>query len=128
MNFYYEKKTKKTLDQTLEALKKNLSDHSFGVLWELDFKDTLLSKGLEFDKEIKVLEVCNPARAQEVLNEYLDAGYVLPCKMVVYEEDDYVHIGMVSPIKLIDLLEHDALKEIGDDIEKELKAAIDATI
>lgn len=40
MNIVYEKVTDKTVDKAVEALENNLKEHSFGVLWKMDFKET----------------------------------------------------------------------------------------
>jgi uncharacterized protein (DUF302 family) len=68
MDIKYEVKINKSFDEAVESLKKSLSENKFGVLWELNFKDKLREKGLEFDTNFKILEVCNPVQAKEVLS------------------------------------------------------------
>ncbi|MBS4538243.1 DUF302 domain-containing protein [Clostridium sp. D2Q-11] len=125
MKMIYEVETKKLFSEAVESLKESLSNNNFGVLWELNFKDKLEEKGLEFDNNFKIFEVCNPKQAKEVLERHLEVGYFLPCKIVIYEKDDSVKIGMLKPSELIDIMDDQELSKIGAEVEKELKTAID---
>lgn len=126
MNINYKVKTEKTFPEALESIKASLSERGFGVLWELNFKEKLQEKGLAFERNFKVLEVCNPKQAKEVLDQNIEAGFFLPCKMVVYEERDSVVLGMVNPTALIGLLDDADLSTAAANVETTLKAAIDA--
>src|SRR5665648_702802 len=101
MDINYKVQTNKSFERTIEDLKESLSNHNFGVLWELNFKDKLKEKGLDFDKNFKILEVCNPNQAKKVLEENIEVGFFLPCKIVVYEDSGSVFIGMPKPTELI---------------------------
>ena len=105
-NIKYEVVTSKSFDEATTSLVKSLEERKFGVLWKLNFKDKLKEKGIEFDRNFMVLEVCNPQKANEVLSKHIDVGYFLPCKLVVYEDRSTVKIGMINPEMLIGLLNH----------------------
>ena len=75
-----------------------------------------------------ILEVCNPKQAKEVLEENIQIGYVLPCKMVVRREGDKTYIGMTSPEVLIGLFEGSDLKEVAKKVEESLKNSIEASL
>nr|WP_300003344.1 DUF302 domain-containing protein [Tissierella sp.] len=128
MNIFFEKSTDKTLEEAIESLKANLKENSFGVLWELNFKDKLEEKGLEFKDDFVVLEVCNPKQAKEVLEKNIHIGYVLPCKMVVRSEGDKTFIGMTSPEALIGLFNEEELNEVAKNVAQTLKDSIEASI
>jgi uncharacterized protein (DUF302 family) len=128
MDLKYEVKTSKDFSAAVEDLKKALSANGFGVLWELNFKDKLAEKGLDFEQNFKVLEVCNPKQAKEVLERQIEVGYFLPCKMVVYEKDNSVFMGMTLPTALIGMLEQENLLNIAQDVEKVLKKALNEAI
>ncbi len=98
------------------------------MLFELNFKDKLKEKGLEFDSNFKILEVCNPVQAQEVLSRNIEVGYFLPCKMVVYEKEGSVHIGMIKPTELIQMIGSEEIVGISRDIENVLKKSIDDAV
>lgn len=55
---------------------------------------------------------------------YIGVGYFLPCKMVVYEDDASVKIGMIKPTQLVDMVQNDALSKIVIEVENSLKSAI----
>lgn len=127
MDISYKLKIDKSFEKAVEALKKSLNNHRFGVLWELNFKDKLQEKGLDFDRNFKILEVCNPSQAKQVLEKHIEVGYFLPCKMVVYEDNGSVYIGMLKPTVLIGMINDNELSNIVAEVEYELKAAIDDT-
>jgi uncharacterized protein (DUF302 family) len=126
--FDYTVHTSKSINEAIASLEQNLKDEKFGVLWMFDIKDKLNEKGLEFTKEFKVLEVCNPFEAQRVLIENELAGYFLPCKIVVFNREDKTMIGMPRPTSLINMLNNDKLKELAKDIEERLIKCIDNSI
>ncbi|WHX98772.1 DUF302 domain-containing protein [Neobacillus sp. DY30] len=118
--FDYTVISEKTIEGAIQSLEESLKEEKFGVLWMFDIKEKLQEKGLEFSKEYKVLEVCNPVEAQRVLIENEMAGYFLPCKMVVYEYDGKTKIGMPKPTALISMLNDEKMKNFAEDIENRL--------
>ena len=128
MNIFYEKKTDKSLDEAIKSLEENLIENGFGVLWQLNFKDTLKEKGLEFKDDFVVLEVCDPKQAKEVLERNIHIGYVLPCKMVVRIEDNETYMGMTSPEVLIGLFDEPDLEEVAKEVSETLKKVIESSI
>ena len=127
MDIKHKVKTDKSYEGALDALKSNLKERGFGVLWELDFEETLRNKGLDYKGNMKILEVCNPKQAKEILETNMEAGLFLPCKMAVYEDKGQVFIGLVSPKELMGVFKDDKLSEIGSRIEHELMAAMEET-
>lgn len=125
MNIIYKVKTNKDFNSAVESVKQKLSERSFGVLWELNLKNKLEEKGESFDRNIQVLEVCNPKKAKAVLDIDIEVGYFLPCKVVVYENNNEVYIGMPKPTELIGLFEDSRLESHALEVENVLKDAID---
>ena len=128
MDVNYEVKTGKNFITSVEDLKESLTKNKFGVLWELNFKDKLEEKGLDFHQNFMVLEVCNPKQAKEVLELHIEVGYFLPCKMVVYEKENSVFMGMVRPTSMIGLLGKTELLNIAYQVETVLKKALDEAV
>jgi len=124
MDIYFELKTSKGFQEAIDAVKASLLPYGFGVLFEMNFKDKLREKGLEFDADFTVLEVCNPAKAQKVLQQDITAGYFLPCKMAVYSKNGNRYIGMLKPTTLIEVSGIKGLTSVADDVEAVLIAAI----
>lgn len=123
--FHYTVETAKSPEQVIADLQENLKDEKFGVLWQLDMKEKLNEKGVDFDQTYHILEVCNPVEAKRVLSENSLVGYFLPCKIAVYDEGKTTKIGLPKPTALIGLVENEALMGIAEDIEKRLIAVID---
>lgn len=126
--FDYTVVTDKNIEEAIQSLEERLKEEKFGVLWKFDIKEKLQEKGLEFQKEFKVLEVCNPVEAQRVLNENEMAGYFLPCKIVVYDGNGKTKMGMPKPTALISLLNDEKLQRFAKDIEDRLISCIKASI
>ena len=126
--FDYTVVTDKNMENAIQSIEESLKEEKFGVLWKFDIKEKLQEKGLDFQKEFKVLEVCNPQEAFRVLNENEMAGYFLPCKIVVYEDSGKTKIGMPKPSALISLLNDEKMQQFAKDIEDRLMLCIDNCI
>lgn len=124
----YELNTNKPFDEAVTSIIKSLEEQKFGVLWKLNFKDKLKEKGIDFDSNFMILEVCNPHKAKEVLTSHLDVGYFLPCKIVVYEEANGVKIGMMNPETLIGMLGYDDLKNTAKEVQDIMVTAINNAV
>jgi uncharacterized protein (DUF302 family) len=123
--FHYTVETDKSVQDAISSLVESLKEEKFGVLWEFDIKAKLQEKGLDFNQDYCVLEVCNPHEAQKVLTKNKMVGYFLPCKMVVYDDAGVTKIGMPKPTTLIELVNDPSILEIAKDIEDRLIACID---
>lgn len=128
MELRYEKTTQKSFIDAVESIKNALKERTFGVLWELNFKDKMAEHKIDFPNNFMILEVCNPQKANEVLSKHIEIGYFLPCKVVVYEKDGIVRIGTAKPEMLIGMMGYDDLNEVASDVEKILIEAIDSAV
>ncbi|QKS71626.1 DUF302 domain-containing protein [Paenalkalicoccus suaedae] len=117
-----------SVQETVERLAESLKKQEFGVLWDFDVKAKLDEKGVGLNHEFRVLEVCNPKIAKQVLSETLLAGYFLPCKMVVYQEDTKVKVGMPKPTVLMNLIDDQVAKSVAEDVESRMQAAMEEAI
>ena len=112
---------KKALEKIGDALK----TEGFGILTSVDMQATLREKlGAEFRK-YSILGVCNPSLAQRALNQDLEAGLVLPCTIVIYEEDGGASISIVDPMAAVDLLGNPLLRPIAEEAHAKLKRVLE---
>ncbi|NDL66209.1 DUF302 domain-containing protein [Anaerotalea alkaliphila] len=126
MEIIYEVEKDMSVAEAADRVKEALAAVQFGVLWELNFKEKLAEKGLDFDRDFLVMEVCNPKKAKTVLDTTIRAGYFLPCKVAVYEKDGKAVVGMARPTVLIRALEVEALVSLAAEVEADLRQAIDS--
>ncbi|CCQ98241.1 conserved hypothetical protein [[Clostridium] ultunense Esp] len=124
MDFIYEVKTLKSFKQAIDSIKESLAENNFGVLWEMNIQDKLKEKGVDFKENFQILEICNPHKAKNVLEENMQVGYFLPCKVTVYERDGQVMIGMPKPTSLLGMMGETELGSIAEEVEEVLKRAI----
>ena len=105
---YYIVETNKSFNQASTDLESAVKHHGFGVLHIHDLGTTLRSKGIAFDEECKVFEVCNPGQAARVLAADMRLNMALPCRISVYTEGKQTRIGMLRPAQMLAALSTDA--------------------
>lgn len=106
MSTIFEVKSSYNIEETLSKVKAELAKRSFGVLWELNFKDKFKEKGFDYKYDYWILEVCNPKIAIGVIESNQSAGYFLPCKVAVFECEEGVKAGLINPRDLIQLVDN----------------------
>lgn len=108
------------LERVIEALK----NEGFGVLTRIDVHDTLKEKlGVEF-RNYAILGACNPPLAHKALSNRPDAGLMLPCNVIVEENDEGVLVRIVDPAAMMQaggLAGDPAMEEVGGEAGARLK-------
>ncbi|NJP38953.1 DUF302 domain-containing protein [Alkalicoccus luteus] len=117
-----------SVDETVEKLTASFQDVQFGVLWDFDVKAKLDEKEVGLDHEFRIMEVCNPKIAKNVLTETMLAGYFLPCKVVVYDDQGETKVGMPKPTALMELVGEPQVLETAKDVEKRMSEAMEAAV
>ncbi len=115
---YYIVETSKSFDQASADLDSAVKRHNFGVLHVHDLGSTLRSKGIAFDEQCKVFEVCNPGQAAKVLSTDMRLNMALPCRISVYTEKGKTKIGLIKPVQMLSALSQDpALLQVAKEVE-----------
>lgn len=115
-----------SVGDAVDRLTAALMARKFGVLHVHDLKKTLNGKGVPFEPECRVLEVCNPQQAAKVLTDDIDLNMALPCRISVYEKDGKTQIGMLSPKEMLSQMSDSAaLGDVAAEVESVLLEAID---
>lgn len=122
--FSYTVKTLKTINQAVEDITAGLKEIGFGVIGTLNFKEILQKKGLEFKEEYRLLEVCHPITAKQVLESNPEIGLLLPCTIAVYQKDGQNWISLAKPTSLLANIHDDKLEKFGKEIEENLVQVI----
>ena len=93
--------------------------HGFGVLHIHDLGVTLRGKGIAFDEECKVFEVCNPGQAAKVLSTDMRLNMALPCRISVFTDQGQTKIGLIKPGPMLAMLSQDAaLVQVAQEVEE----------
>ncbi|MFU8821050.1 MAG: DUF302 domain-containing protein [Gammaproteobacteria bacterium] len=123
---YYIADTTKTFEQASSDLQAAVANHGFGVLHVHDLGATLRSKGVAFDEECKVFEVCNPGQAAKVMARDMRLNMALPCRISVFTERGQTKIGLIKPAQMLSALSRDpALAEVASEVEKKTIQMVD---
>jgi uncharacterized protein (DUF302 family) len=126
---YYIVETNKSFEQAATDLEEAVTRNGFGVLHIHDLGNTLRSKGIDFDEECKVFEVCNPGQAAKVLATDMRLNMALPCRISVFTEKGTTKIGLIKPGQMLSSLSDDAgLGEIAKDVESRTIQMVDEAV
>jgi uncharacterized protein (DUF302 family) len=123
---YYIVETKKSFDQASKDLEAAVVSHGFGVLHVHDLGTTLRGKGIAFDEDCKIFEVCNPGQAAKVLATDMRLNMALPCRISVFTEKGATKIGLIKPGQMLATISPDAaLSQIAQEVEEKTILMVD---
>ncbi len=123
---YYVTESSKTFDQATADLDDAVKRNGFGVLHVHDLGATLRNKGVAFDEQCKIFEVCNPHQAAKVLASDMRLNTALPCRISVFTEQGKTKIGMIRPEEMLSMLSTEAsLKQVASEVEEATIRMID---
>ena len=113
-------------DDAIERTTAALKNEGFGVLTEIDVKSTLKKK-LDVDfRQYKILGACNPTLAHQALSNEIMIGLLLPCNVVVFEEDDgTVTVSAVNPREMFKVVENPAMESVAGQVDAKIKNVIE---
>jgi len=123
---YYIVETQKSFSQAATDLEAAVLHHGFGVLHIHDLATTLRNKGIDFEEECKIFEVCNPGQAAKVLATDMRLNMALPCRISVFTEKGATKIGLIKPAQMLSSLSQDtALAQVATDVEEKTIQMVD---
>ena len=125
MSYYFNKIVEQNFEDAIEKVTEELQKEGFGILTEIDVKATLKKKlNVDFRK-YKILGACNPGFAHKALLSENKIGTMLPCNVVVQENDEgKVEVSAVDPMASMQAVENSDLKNIATEIRAKLKNVI----
>ncbi len=113
----YKIRTSKKLQDVATALEIAAQKHEFGVLAVHDLKAKMKEKGVEFDRDCLIYEVCNPQQARNVMEANPEISTALPCRISMYGDGAGVTLATLRPTALIDLFATPALRTVAKEVE-----------
>jgi len=125
INYGYKTEVNLSYSDAINKVKELLKKDGFGIITEIDVKNTLKNKlNVDYDNYI-ILGACNPSFAFKALKIERDIGLILPCNVLVYEEQGKTFVVTIKPTFSIGLINKEKLKYLAEDVENKLKNVID---
>ncbi len=127
MSYYFNKVVKtKNFDEAIELVTSELKKEGFGVLTEIDVKETLKKKIDVNFKKYKILGACNPHFAIKALQSEDKIGLFLPCNVIVEEhENGDIEISAVDPVASMISVNNSSLGNIANEVQQKLMRVIE---
>ncbi len=117
-------KVSMSYEQAVSRVKELLQSEGFGVLTEIDVKKTMKEKlNAEFRKYV-ILGACNPTLAHRALGVELEIGLLLPCNVIVYEDDGGAVVSIMDPIAALGVVGNERLEPIAAEARERLERVI----
>lgn len=118
-----------TMEEVEGKVTEELQKQGFGILTEIDVAATLKKK-IDVDrKPYKILGACNPALANQAIEADPDIGLLLPCNVLVREEDDgSIAVGFMDPVAVLGLVEMDGIERLATEVRGRLERVRDALV
>ncbi len=126
MKYGYQRTIKTEFDQVDTLLREKLQEQGFGIVTEIDVQNTLKTNiNVDFRK-YRILGACNPLLAHEALTHELAIGLLLPCNVVLWENDDKtVTISAIDTHAMMSVTGRDDMEEMANHVNQLLKSAVD---
>lgn len=127
MSYYFAKTLDIGFDQALRQTTEALKQQGFGIITEIDVKDTLKKKiNVDF-RNYRILGACNPALAHKALEIEDKVGTMLPCNVVVQDVGGgKVEIAAIDPVASMQAIDNPKLKAAAEEVRARLRKVIES--
>jgi uncharacterized protein (DUF302 family) len=127
VSYYFSKIINESFDKAIVKVVISLKNEGFGVLTEIDVKETLRKKlDVDFQK-YTILGACNPSLAYQALKTENKIGIMLPCNVIVQETSEgQAEVAAVDPVVSMKAIENPALLEIANQVQEKLRKVIES--
>jgi len=126
MSYYFSKILNTDFDSAISRVTDELKKEGFGVLTEIDVKETFKKK-LDVDfRKYRILGACNPNFAFEAIKSEDKVGTMLPCNVVVQEhENGKIEVSAIDPIASMMAIKNDSLGDVASSVSGKLRRVIE---
>jgi uncharacterized protein (DUF302 family) len=121
----YQLKTRKKIQDVARDLEAAVEKHKFGVMGVYDLRARMQEKGVAYDRDCLIYEVCNPHKAKRVLEKHPEISTVLPCRISLYASGGEVAVATVKPTALTEMFHAQGLDETAQEVERTLVAIME---
>ncbi|MGD8427332.1 MAG: DUF302 domain-containing protein [Balneolaceae bacterium] len=126
MSYYFTTTLDSSFDEAIEKTTEVLKEEGFGILTEIDVKETMKKK---LDKDMynyRILGACNPPMAWEALKAENKIGAMLPCNVIVQErEKGKIEVSAIDPVASMTAVNNKNLGEVAREVQGRLKKVIE---
>jgi uncharacterized protein (DUF302 family) len=125
MKYYFNKSLEIPFDEAVSKVTEQLKKEGFGILTEIDVKETLKKK-LDVDfKQYKILGACNPHFAYQALQKEDKIGTMLPCNVIVQEtEEGKIEVAAIDPMASMQAVQNPNLQAVAEQVQAKLRSVI----
>lgn len=127
MSYYFNKTVTGNFDEVILKVTDELKKEGFGILTEIDVKETLKKK-LDVDfKKYKILGACHPPFAYEALKSEDKIGTMLPCNVIVIEQaPGQVEVAAIDPIASMQAVSNPNLGKVASEVQSKLRKVVES--
>ncbi len=124
-NYAISRETALSHDEAVEKARGLLQEAGYGVLAEIDIQAKLKEKlGVEREP-YTILGACNPPLANQGLAAEPELGTLLPCNVIVYEDEGKTHIAAVEPETMLSIVGNEELTPIASQVREDLEGVVE---
>ncbi len=125
MNYYLTRKTGLSFDDAITKMTSALTKEGFGIISEIDVKDTFKKK-IDVDfRNYKIFGACNPEFAHKAILLEDKIGTLLPCNFIVQEQEEgETEISAVNPLETMSGIDNIKLKVLAYEVGERLKRVL----
>jgi uncharacterized protein (DUF302 family) len=120
--------TDKSVTATAAALEAAVQANHFGVMQVHNLQESMNKKGVAFNNECLIFEVCQPQQAKKVLEQSMSVSTALPCRISLYREDDKTVLATLKPSLLLAMFNVPQLEEVAQEVEMTLIKIMQETV
>jgi uncharacterized protein (DUF302 family) len=125
MTYYFAKTLALSFDEAVRLTTEALKREGFGIITEIDVKDTLKKKiNVEF-RPYRILGACNPALAHEALQIEDKVGTMLPCNVIVQDKGGgKIEVAAIDPVASMQAIDNPRIRRAAEQVQAKLKSVI----
>ena len=121
----YTVESRRRIADIQRGLEESAARHKFGILTVHNLRETMKKKGVEFNSECWIYEVCNPVQAKKVLEANGAVSTALPCRISVYGSEGNYTLATILPTALMTMFASPELAPVAQEVETVIKAIME---
>lgn len=121
MKYGFSKTINLPFDEAVEKVTSELKKEGFGVLTTIDVRETMKNKlNIDFPK-YKILGACNPSLAHKALTSEIEIGLLLPCNLIIYQDNDDIRLGVFDPMVIPAITGNSEMNKMASEVKVKLE-------